>query len=200
MRKNFNFNLKGLAGNRQALVRGGLGILLAANLAAAWFVWRPPGGSLEQLESQMISARKQIIARQSAIARLKQLAERTRLAGLEGDKFLDAYFLDRQSAYSTLEVELAAAAKEAGLRPRERTFAYEPIEGSDTLGMLTINGSFEGTYADLVEFVNQVDRSKRLLIIESLSAQPQQGGQLLAITVKLNVFFRHDGAVEVARR
>lgn len=200
MRRSFSVSLKSLAKNRQAAVRAGLGALLAANLAAAWFVFQTPGGSLEQLESEMISTRKQILARQSAIERLKRLTERTRQAREEGDKFLETFFLDRQNAYSTLEVELAAAAKQAGIRAKERTFTYEPIEGSDTLGMLTINANFEGTYADLIEFVNQVDRSKRLLIIESMSAQPQQGGQTLAITVKLNVFFRHSDQVEVAQR
>jgi Tfp pilus assembly protein PilO len=201
MPRNFNLDLRAIAKSRQSMVRAGLGALLLANLAAAWFVFQTPGGSLEQLESEMMAARKQIIARQQAIERLKQLVARSAEARDEGDRFLASYFLDRQIAYSTLEVELAEAAKEAGIRARERTFNYEPIEGSSTLGMLTVNANFEGTYADLIEFVNQVDRSKRLLIIEALSAQPQQGGQTLSVTVKLNVFFRHmEPPVEVAQR
>jgi Tfp pilus assembly protein PilO len=200
MPRSFSLDVRAIAKSRQSLVRTGLGVLLLANIVAAWFAFQTPGGSLEQLESEMIATRKQIIARQNAIERLKQLVARSEEARDEGDRFLASYFLDRQIAYSTLEVELAAAAKEAGIRARERTFNYEPIEGSETLGMLTVNANFEGTYADLIEFVNQVDRSKRLLIIDALSAQPQQGGQALAITVKLNVFFRHSEPMEVAQR
>ena len=66
----------------------------------------------------------------------------------------------------------------------------EAIEGSDTLSMLTITGNFEGTYADLLKFVNQIDRYPRLLIIEQLTASPQAGTGLLSVSVKLNTFVR----------
>ena len=52
----------------------------------------------------------------------------------------------------------------------------EPVEGSDTLDMLQISANFEGTYPDLVHFMNLLDKSDRLLIIESLNATPQQSG------------------------
>jgi hypothetical protein len=41
--------------------------------------------------------------------------------------------------------------------------------------------------------MNQIDRAKRLIILESLTAQPVQGSQVLAITMKLDAFFRFDG-------
>jgi hypothetical protein len=70
----------------------------------------------------------------------------------------------------------------------------EPIEGSDDLAMMIITGNYEGTYADLMEFINRLDRSSRLLIIESLNATPQQGGAgVLTVNMKLDAFVRHDG-------
>ena len=58
------------------------------------------------------------------------------------------------------------------------------MEGSDTLDMLQISANFEGTYPDLVHFVNLLDKSDGLLIIESLNATPQQNAGKLNVTVE----------------
>lgn len=196
MRRSFNINLKAHARDPRQMARIGLGILLAANLVAAWFVFQTPGGTPEQLESDLIAGRNQLIARQQSLARLKKVVEKAAQAREQGDRFLDSFFLPRRHAYSTLEIDLANAARSAGIRSKERTYGYEPVEGSDTLGMLNINANFEGTYADLMSLVNAIDRSKRLIIIEQLQAQPQQGTNLLAVVMKLNTFFRMDGSDE----
>ena len=179
--------------DRLPMLRIAIGTLVAANLAAAWFVFNPPGGSLEDLDSQIVATRQQLIARQSSIARLHRTMDKTAQARLAGDAFLSQYFLPRRHAYSRLEVELGEAAAAAGIKDKGRSYSYEPVEGSDTLGMLTITAHYEGTYADLILFLNRVDRAKRLLILESLQAQPVQGTPLLAMDMKLNAFFRFDG-------
>ncbi|MGC4049914.1 MAG: hypothetical protein QM757_10420 [Paludibaculum sp.] len=193
MPRSYNFDLKAHIRDPRQLVRVVLGILLAANLVAAWFVFQTPGGTLEQLEADLVAKRTQLITRQQGLERMKKVLAKATSARDAGDNFLGAYFLPRRNAYSMLEVDLALAAHSAGIRAKERSYNYEPIEGSDTLGMLNINASFEGTYADLIELVNAIDRSKRLLIIEQLQAQPQQGTNTLGIVVKLNAFFRMDG-------
>jgi Tfp pilus assembly protein PilO len=179
--------------DRPTVIRIVLGTLLALNVAGAWFVFHPPGGSFEDLEGQIVATRQQIAARQLSIERLHRTGNKTEQAKLAGEQFLNQYFLPRRHAYSLLEIELGAAAKTAGIHAKDRTFSYEPVEGSDTLGMLSITASFEGTYADLITFVNQMDRAQRLIILESLQAQPIQGTQVLAITMKLDAFFRFDG-------
>lgn len=190
MLKSFKPDWRGVARDPRKAVRAVLGVLLVANLAAAWFVFQPPGGSLEQLESEVRAARNQLVQRQQALGRAKLNLELAGKAREAGDTFLNKYFLARRTAYSTLLVDLGQAAKTAGIQAKERSFNYEPIEGSDTLGMLTINANFEGSYADLVQFVNQIDRSHRLMIIDSMTAQPQQQSNTLNINVKMNAFFR----------
>lgn len=193
MRRDFSFDVRAHAREPQHVVRVVLGVLLGLNLIAAWFVFQTPGGTLEQLEMEMISQRRQLEGRQRSLERLKKVVQKAESGRAGGNEFEAEYFLPRRSAYSMLEVELAGMARGAGIKARERTYNYEPIEGSETLGMLNINSNFEGTYADLVELVNAIDRSKRLVILEQLQAQPQQGTNALAISVKLNAFFRMDG-------
>ena len=94
---------------------------------------------------------------------------------------------------STIQGELVQIAKEAGITYQPTTWTPEPIEGSDTLGMMTINAGCQGTYAALSKFVNLVDKSPRFLIIESMVAAPQQTGQILNVTVKVDTFVKEQG-------
>jgi hypothetical protein len=165
-----------------------LGTLLALNLIAVGLVLFPPGGSADDLESELASL-------QSQAGQKRALLERTRLnvtaiekARGEGDHFLDSYFLGRRLADSTLLGELTEAANKAGIKERDRAQTTEFIEGSDALSMMTITANYEGTYRNLLNFIGELDRSDRLLIIESLSAAPQQGSKILSVNMKIDAF------------
>lgn len=185
-----------LARDPQVAVRAVLAALLLANLIAAWFVFQTPGGSLESLESGVLAAQRTLAARKAALEGAQRAVDLAAKANESGGQFLRTYFLARRTAYSDLLAELEEAAGKAGIKPRDRSYSYEPVEGSEELGMLTINANFEGAYADLIQFVNQIDRSKRLLIIDQLAAQPQAQAGALVVNLKLNAFFREDGGQE----
>jgi len=44
--------------------------------------------------------------------------------------------------------------------------------------------------------VNLIDKSDRLLVVQSLNATPQQGGAKLNIMLKLDTFVREDGSAQ----
>lgn len=192
MRRSFEFPSEWLSGrNRQSAIRIALGSLLLLNIIALVLAFFPPGGSPESLESDLAAARRVLAARQQTAAALKKNAAKVALARTETEKFMSMRFLDRRTAYSTLEIALADAAKAAGIQPKDRSYGYEPVEGSDTLAVATINANFEGTYADLIEAVHAIDKSQRLVILDSLQAQPVQGGPgMLSINMKLFAFLR----------
>jgi hypothetical protein len=170
-----------------------LGVLLAANLVAAALVMYPPGGSADELERERISLEAQAATRRAQLAQTIQHAAAVEKGRSEGDKFLGDYFLARRTAYSTLLTELVSAADDAKIKPKEHAYATEAIEGSDSLSLMTITANYEGTYANLMRFVHEIDRSPRMLIIEALSAAPQQGTGTLSISMKLDAFVREDG-------
>jgi hypothetical protein len=174
------------------IIRIVLGTLLALNLIALGLVLYPPGGSADELEGQLASL-------QSQVAQKRALLERTRLnvtaiqkAAGEGDQFLDNYFLERRTADSALLSALTAAANKAQIKERDRAQTTEAIEGSDALSMMTITANYEGTYRNLMNFIGELDRSGPLLIIESLSAAPQQGSNTLAVSLKIDAFIRDE--------
>jgi hypothetical protein len=58
--------------------------------------------------------------------------------------------------------------------------------------MLTINAAFEGGYAQLVKFMNLLDRSPRFLLIDQLQVAPQPKGDILDAVIRLNTFVRDE--------
>src|SRR5579864_5705011 len=172
------------------VIRIVLGALLALNLIAAGLVLFPPGGSADDQERELASL-------QTQVAQKRALLERTRLnvaaiekARGEGDQFLERYFLARRTADSSLLAELTAAADRAQIKERDRAQTTEFIEGSDSLSMMTISANYEGTYRNLLNFIGELDRSGQLLIIESMSAAPQQGSNTLTVSMKIDAFVR----------
>ncbi len=172
-------------------VRALLGVLLFTNLLAVYFVFFPLGGSPEELDRQLASLRSQIRERRIALDRAKLIATKVEKGRAQGDQFMGEYFLNSGNAYSTIVSELVDAAKRAQIKAKEHSYQTEPIEGSDDLTMMSIVGNYEGTYADLLHFINEIDRSKRLIIIETLTAQPQQGtGGVLNIALRFDAFVK----------
>src|SRR4051794_32478320 len=124
MPRSFKFslpaNLRTRAGRDPKLIaRVCLGILLAANLIAAYAVFRPVGGSAEDLQEQIASLQAQVHQRQMNLQKMRSLVSRIEQARTTGDDFLGKYFMDRRTASSTILSELDGAAKDAGMRPKE---------------------------------------------------------------------------------
>ncbi len=194
-----NFDLKSLTGkfstrDPKNSVRLVLGVLVVANLLAAWATVKPVGGSAEELDAQVAILRQQIQQKSVQLKRTRAIYAKMEQARNAGDSFMTHYFMSRKTASSTILSELATAAKESGMKPKGDAFTFEPVEGSDSLSFMTIAANYEGTYGDLLQFVNKLDKSDRFLILENLAAAPQQGSGLLNTTIKLDTFVREDVA------
>src|SRR5690242_9445796 len=183
-------NFKAALRDPRVLVRALLAVLLAANLGAAVMAFKPFGGSADDLRRERGELQARLAQLQTHLAQTRKLASKVQSARVEGDNFLDRYVTDRRTMSSTIFEEMDRTAQQAGIKPRDRNVELSPIEGSDTLEMMSITAGYEGPYESLEKFVNLLDRSPRFLIIESLVAAPQQGGQMLNVTLKLDTFVK----------
>jgi Tfp pilus assembly protein PilO len=191
MLKSFNFNRASMKDPRVS-VRLVLGVLLLANLVAAIALFKPWGGSAQDLEERAAALRRELPQRQAALARTRAIVEKVAKARAEGDQFMARYMLDGQTSSSTLLTELDRAASQVKLQPMQSNFQIDPIEGSDTLGIVSITAVYEGAYPNLAKFINELDRSPRFLIIESLSASPQPVGPNVNVSFKLKAFLKDE--------
>jgi hypothetical protein len=167
-------------------------VLLLVNLPALWMVLRPPGGSPAELQTELADLRAQARQRRDLLARTRLLATRVESGRSTGQRFMDQYFLDRRTAASTIAGELVDDARQAGIALKDASYPSEPVEGSDNLSMMTVAANFEGSYADLIHLLDRIDKSSRLLIVDSLQAVPQQGSGRLNIGLRFNVFVREN--------
>jgi len=170
--------------------------LTAANLVAGYFVIRPIGGSPADLRQQEQEMRTQIHQQQGILERTKTLAGKIEIGRGEGDKFMSKYFLPRRTAYSTIMSDLNELASQSKVTAKESSNSIDEVEGSDTLQRMQVTANFDATFDNLIHFVNLLDKSALLMIIESLNATPQQDGKRLNVMLKLDTFIREDGSAK----
>jgi hypothetical protein len=170
-----------------------LGVLLAANLAAAGIWLFPPGGSAADLENELANLQQQAVLKRTLVAKTRQHVAAVELGRAEGDEFLGTYFMNRRAAPEILLGQLEKAAAGSKIKSKEASVSTQPIDGSDSLSMMSITANYEGTYQDLLHFVHELDQSSTLLIIQSLNAAPVSGTPNLSVSMKLDTFVREDG-------
>jgi type IV pilus assembly protein PilO len=184
-------------------MRALIGILLLLNLAAAVVAFNVFGGSAEDLRRQSETLRAQLARDQARLASSQRLVEKVETARQEGDRFLERYVIDQRTVSSAILEELTRVAVQSGIKMGQVQISQEPVEGSDTLGMVTIQAGFEGPYANLAKLINLLDRSPRFLIIENMQANAPQssggGAPAAAQSGQLNVTLKIDAFVRNAR-
>jgi type IV pilus assembly protein PilO len=177
-------------------VRIVLGVLLLGNLVAALVVFRPWGGSAEDLQRQQVQLRQQLTAAQKKLDNSKIVVEKVERARKEGDQFLTKYITERRTTMSTVKEELNRIAQEAGVTPKGDSINLDPVEGSDTLWQMTISEVYEAPYPNLAKLINMLDKSQRFLIISNMVATPKTTGNLLTVTLRLDTFVRAEPGSE----
>jgi hypothetical protein len=171
------------------LLRGVMGALLAANLAAAVIAFKPFGGSADDLQREEAALNRQLSGLRDHVAKSKQLVAKMQNARKDTDLFMAKYVTDEHSGASTILDELARIATEAGVRPLPQSYNEQEIKGSDGMKMVSVTEGCEGNYASLAKFINLLDRSPRFLIIEGLqTSAPQQNGAPLTVQLKIDTF------------
>ena len=197
MTRNFSWAKIDKIREPRVAMRALIGVLVAANLAAAVMAFRPFGGSAEDLRRRASDFEDQLAAAQARVAITRKLVDKVEGARRDGDRFLAQYVVDRRKASSALNEELFRMAQEAGVKPGQIADEYEAIEGSDTLQMVNIQVAFEGSYQNLTRLVDLIDKSPRFLMIESIQAAAPAGKTaVMDVQFKIHTFVR--GALEDA--
>jgi len=161
-------------------LRAALGALLVLNAVALFLYLDPPGGSRAELTAESRSLGTSIDAARKQASRLKVIAAKVELGGKESLDFESRYIYPKRLAYESIMAEIQRMAQAANLVERDGQWIEEPIEGTSDLSLLTNSVNFEGTYASLMRFLYEVDRSPKLLMLDTLTASPQKAGQVTA--------------------
>jgi len=97
-------------------------------------------------------------------------------------------------AYENLIAEIQRMVKASGLQERDASYNKEAIEGTPDLAVLTSTANYEGTYENLKKFLYEVDHSPMLIMVENVTAAPQQKGNQINTSIRFQVIVRDDGS------
>lgn len=188
------------AGTGQLKVRIVLLVLLVMNAVALYFYFYPPGGSQRDLASQDEQIKNQIAALNMQGSRIKLMATRVESGSSQISDFEKSYFLPKRIAYGSVIEEIQRMAKASGLQERDAGFSEEPIEGTADLVLLNIKANYEGTYPNLMRFLYETDKSPMLLMLDSLTAAPEQKNGQISTDIRFQVVIQDDGLFQSPAR
>ena len=105
----------------------------------------------------------------------------------ECDDFLRDTLLVSATGYSTIVADLEKIASDAGLPPGAVTFKQKP---PDKQGIIEVGvtADVEGRYSALIKFVNGLERSKNLYLLDAMGLGMGQNGARLSLTMR--TYFR----------
>lgn len=178
-------------------LRATLLILAVLNAAALYLYLDPPGGTPQELASQDQQIRNQIAAMNVRGARIELMAKRVESGSSQIADFEKQYFLPKRIAYGTVIEEIQRMAKVSGLSERDAGFSEEPIEGTADLSLLNIKANYEGTYPSLMRFLYESDKSPMLLMLDSLTAAPEQKSGQISTDIRFQVVIQDPSLLQV---
>lgn len=176
---------------QRKLILGGLALLLLADVAFAYFSVRLSGSREERQQSLATQARQVALVR-ADIKRASDIRQKTPeiLKDLDG---FEGALLPISKGYSVVTQETDQYAKDAHVTLDDVKFHEKEVVGQRNLTELSAEVSITGDYGGVVQFLNRLQRSKSVYIVDGLEVETQNGqGPIgaLRITLHLRTYFR----------
>jgi type IV pilus assembly protein PilO len=176
---------------KRRLIIGGLAVLLLADALLLYFNSRL---------SSPASDRQQVLASQSRqLALVKADVERaTKIRATIPDilkKFdqFESTLLPASKGYSVILQELDDYARETHVMAEETTYHQKDVVGRN-LTELYLDASVSGDYNSIVNFLNRLQRSKNVYIVDSLAVDTAESGRgpngSLRVSLHIRTYFR----------
>jgi hypothetical protein len=163
------------------------GVLLLLALAAVALLVSPAGRSRSARQQLYEQLRLEKIEKTRAAAPSQGMEQKIATAREQEAEFKHERLAER---YSTMSEQLSRIATEAGVGVSEVKYDEREEKGTppgfDAIG-ITIQ--LHGNYTQDMRFINEVERQKLLLLIDSVSFSGMQGEQL-TVSVHLSTFLR----------
>lgn len=169
----------------------GLFVLVVLDAALAVYVWRT-AASHPQTEREAFEKLRDRRRQYGDDVRRAELIE-ARLPEVEREcnRFFDAQFLSTSTGYSSVVEDLGSIAKQAGLPPSTIGFKQREVEKRGVVEV-EVNASVEGEYPALVRFINGLERSEHLYLLDSLSLTTGQEKRV-KLNLLMKTYFRAAG-------
>jgi len=169
------------------IIRFALGALLLADallLAVLWQAAEHPATAVKRLE-QLREESRQMAADVRRAAAIREELPQVRT---QCDTFLHETLRPASGGYSAIVADLEKIAADSGLAPGAIGFHQKQGDRQGIIE-LQITAGVEGSYKSLVKFVNGLERSKSLYLLDTLSLSSGQG-RMIQMHLQLRTYFR----------
>jgi hypothetical protein len=172
---------------KRQLILIGLASLLVADLALAAYSWQS-STALRTPMAQLKEDSHKLDLLNSDIERAERIRHDLPATVADYDRF-DSSLLPASTADSAVTAELDELAKKSGLRIESLNFRYKELPGRN-LTQLDLDTAVDGDYANIVKFMNNLQRSHNFYVVESLNLQAQGGPAVMRIGLKMKTYLR----------
>jgi Tfp pilus assembly protein PilO len=163
-------------------------VLCLADIALGVFVWQGSREGPAEMKAQAERLRSQAKLLEADVQRGEKIRASLPQVGKDCYCFYHYKFLEPATAYSAVESDLQAIAQKSNLKTTDLTFRQKPLKDHGVTEV-SITGTVEGEYPALVQFINGLEVSKNLYLLDTLSlASATTGG--IRLKVDLRTFFR----------
>jgi Tfp pilus assembly protein PilO len=176
---------------QKRVIIAGLVVLIGADVALAAYRWNM-GGSSGDRAADLARQDRELKLSQADIDRARKIKDSMPAIQADCDKFEHMLF-PASTGYSSVTAELDSIAQKAGAQVQDLNFkqAEVPQRG---LTSVEITSIVSGTYSSVVHFVNGVQRSPNIYLLDSLSlasdSQNPGAGAAIKVTLHLQTYFR----------
>lgn len=183
MRKDFT--------SRKRVIFGLVGLLVFADCGLAAYSWwqtSAPRTPQRELDRE----RMQLKLWRGDIERARGIEQSMPATQQDCDKF-EKSLLPSSTGYSAVTAELGAIAQKTGLQFSSTNFHQKDI-ASRKLTEVDLEVSISGSYASVVKFLNALQRSENVYVVDGLALssenQAQGAPSLLRLTLRMRTYFR----------
>jgi len=171
---------------------GGILLLVAADIGLAYYSWRisaSPSAPPQRLAEE--TGRLKLL--RADIDYAEKIATNFPKTVRDCDKF-ERELPAASSASSTISAELGDVSKKAGVQLQGVTFKDREIAGRN-ITERGMEASIFGDYANVVKFLNGLQRSPNYYVVDSLDLGTESSApNMVRVSVHMRTFFRTAGA------
>ena len=146
-------------------------LLVAADVALAVYGWNLAAGRHPQEELATLTRNRDLL--RADITRAQEIRKRIPAIQADCDKFEESLH-PAAKGYSAVSAELDSIASKAGLTIDSTGFHETEVKGR-AMQQVEIDAIVDGSYAQVVRFLNGLQRSENVYAVEALEAKADAG-------------------------
>jgi Tfp pilus assembly protein PilO len=172
------------------LIIFGLVLLVAADIALAVYGWNLSAGRQPQDELAVLTRNRDLL--RADIARAQDIRKNVPAIQEDCDKFEESLY-PASRGYSSVSAELDSIAGKSGLVIDNSGFHEAEVKGRE-LQEVQIEAVVEGSYSQVVHFLNGLQRSPNVYAVEALEARADSGqgaNGRVRVSMHIKTYFRN---------